>query len=127
MQKAFFLLLILPIMIIPAFALESDTEYFISSDSVYLIFQVGAANENTLADGGITINDVLYEIDIDQVKTWRVTNDGDYGRIFGQTIDGDNYYLIYDMKGNEGKVLLKIWQDENTTRLIEDADIDRLF
>ncbi len=109
------------------FGLESNTDYFISSDSIYLIFEVGTSNENTLTEGGITIDDILYEFDVDQVQIWRVTNDGDYGRIFGKTLDGDYYYLIYDMNGFEGKLLLKIWTDGHVTKLIEDAEIGKLF
>jgi len=109
------------------FGLESDTEYFLSSDSIYLIFQVDATNENTLTDGGITINDTFYEIDTEQVKVWRVTDDGDYGRIFGKTTSGDNYYLIYDVNGFDGKILFKVWMDGKVTRVIEDVEIDKLF
>jgi len=134
MQKKILLFSLLSVLIImfsgnvnEIFGLESDTDYFVSSDSVYLIFQVGASNENTLIEGGITIDNTLYELDVDQVKIWRVTNDGDYGRIFGKTTNGDNYYLIYDMNGFDGKILLKVWTDENIIRVIEDAEIDKLF
>lgn len=109
------------------FGLEPNTDYFISSDSMYLIFEVVVSDENILTEGGITIDNILYEFDVDQVKIWRVTNDGDYGRIFGKTLDGDYYYLIYDMNGFDGKLLIKIWTDGNVTKLIEDAEIGKLF
>lgn len=134
MQKKIILFSLLFVLVImfsanvnETFGLESDTEYFLSSDSVYLIFAVGASNENTLNDGGITIDDILYDMDVDEVKIWRVTNDGDYGRIFGKTTSGDNYYLIYDINGFDGKILFKVWMDGEVTRVIEDAEIDKLF
>jgi len=125
------ILSLLAVFLVPSmvfsFALESDTDYVINSDSVFLILEVDSSNNVNFTDGGITINDTYNELDMNQVKVLRVTENGDHGRIFGKTIQGDNYYIVYDIDGNNATIYSKIWQDNTNTRLIENANIDKLF
>jgi len=118
---------LLLVSVISVYALESNTEYFISSESILLVFKVDSSNKVILADGIIMINDVSYDFDITQVKVWRITDNGDHGRIFGKTIQGDYYYMIYDIDGEKVTLFSKLWHDGTKTRILEDATIDKLF
>jgi len=126
-MKAVFLILFLPVLIIPVFALESDTEYFIESENIFLILSTDSANEIIFDGGGVTADGVLFEFDEKQIKVIRITENGDHGRIFGKTIQGNYYYVIYDITDDDVKLYAKVWHNNTTTRLVEVATIEKLF
>lgn len=109
------------------YALESNTEYFIDSENMFLIVSVDSSNKVTFVDGGISVNDEWHEFDESQIKIWRTTEDGDSGRIFGRTTQGNLYYVIYDIENGKADLLSKLWHDGIKTRIVEQATVEKLF
>ncbi len=110
-----------------AFALESNTAYFIDSESMYIILIIDPNNKVTVNDVGITVDGKFYELDETQLKVWRATENGDKGRIFGKTLQGDYYYTIYEIDGETAKISTKLWHNGTVTRIIETALVEKLF
>jgi len=108
-------------------ALESNLEYFIDSENMFFIVAVDSSNKVTFVNGGMAVNDEWHEFDENQIKVWRTTDEGDKGRIFGRTTQGDLYYAIYDIENGKATVYSKLWHDGIKTRIVEDATVEKLF
>ena len=115
------------------YGLESDSEYFLESENIFLIVAVDTDNNAKIADVGITINDdgTALLADMDNVKLHRTYDNGDAGRIFGLLEDGSHYYLRYFVSenNNDVKIMAKIWHaaDDTKTRIIENGNAYPLF
>lgn len=118
---------LLSALVIPVYALESNTEYYINSESMFLILEVDSSNNVIFVEGAIIMDDEYHEFDTTQVKVLRITDDGDHGRIFGKTIQGDYYYMIYNIDGENTTLFSILWNDGTKTRIIENAIADKLF
>jgi len=108
-------------------ALETNTEYFIDSENMFLIVAVDASNKVTFVDGGIAVNDKWYMFDENNIKIWRTAEQGDSGRIFGRTIQGDLFYAKYEVNRNEGTNFCLLWHDGIKTRIVENSTVEKLF
>ena len=95
----------------PVFALEQGGEYLVEDQhETLIIFSLDDdKNIEIFLDGNETI-----------LKHAKISNDGDNGRFFGETMDGNKvFYIIYDLEND--KFFTKIY-DTNSLKVISTAE-----
>lgn len=105
--------------------LESDESYFLDSENTFMILEMSQNGTPIILEGGISVDEVWYDWDAENLKVTRITDNGDAGRIFGTTDEGISFYIIYDL--NESEIRIKVWHDRTTTSIIEDISATSLF
>ena len=108
-----------------AYALDLNTTYFVDSQNVFFIVDVDSAGKATLSDAGCSIsNEWQY---LEEIKVWRTTEQGDNGRVFGKTTEGNYLYGIYSIDGDKADLFCKVWHDGIKTRVVEKGTVEPLF
>lgn len=131
MSKYLFILLIGIILTIGvssySYALDSNSDIMISSDNSYIIISTDSSNDIELIDGGVSIDGNMHNFDMNKIKRWITTNDGEKGNVFGKTETDNWFYLKYNIDDESGDLFYKVWHDGFKTRVIEKALVQNLF
>ena len=108
-----------------AYALESNRTYFVDSKNVFFIVDVDSSKKTTLIKGGCVVSDEwMY---FENIKIWRPASDGDSGRAFGKTTEGNLFYALFDITDDTAKVSCKVWHDGIKTRIVENGIVQNMF
>jgi len=113
-----------------AYALESDNSYFLDdSEFISILIDVDSNGNVSFDEVFITPEgDVgAFIMDSSTVKSVRISSDDSYGRIFGQTTDGDYVLVIFEINGEDVKLKAKIWTENGPTRVISNGEVISLF
>jgi hypothetical protein len=110
-----------------AFALESNTEYFVDSKNAFMIISGDSSGKTSLLEGGISISDKWEYWDNDTLKLSRIIQNGDTGKFFGKTDAGNLFYAMYEINEDSVQLKIKIWHDGIKTRIIETGTVESLF
>lgn len=119
-------LLVLLVAVPSVQALESESDYLIYSDNIGIIISTDSNNVTTLTDGWVLIELDEQSFDMDNIKKSRISSDGEQGKFLGRTSEGNMFYAIYDIS-DEPKLLIKVWIEGVSTRIVEQAIVENLF
>ena len=134
MDKTKLTLMMLPLvavfMIPSAFALESGNTYFLDdSEFVSILIDVDSSGVATFEEVFITPEGDVGEfvMDTDSAKIVRISDDNSHGLIFGKTFSGNTALVIFDIEGDEVKLMAKVWTDNGKERIVSNGEVISLF
>ena len=108
--------------------LETGTSNIIETERTTMIVDVNEDKSHNLKDAFIEIDGgYVVAIDGEGVKRERTDVKQEKHRVFGTTVEGYNYYLIYDVNDNQVKVFVKVWVDGKSIRIVEVGTVAPLF
>ena len=112
---------------IPVYGLENNIDYVLSGENTFIVISTGNENADlSIIDGGISVNDEWEIFESQNIKRIRISDDGNIGKVFGATEDGNNFYIIWKIENGESEIFSKIWKDGESFKLIEKMIIDYL-
>ena len=100
-----------------AYALESNENYLIGSDSIVFEIEMGSDEKGELVNGGCNVGNDFQSFDT--IKAWRSYNDGDSSRVLGKTLQGNTFYALYNITEEQTKLFCKVWHNGTSTRIVE--------
>ena len=68
-----------------------------------------------------------FVMDADSAKIVRVSSDQSHGLIFGKTFSGNTALVIFDIDGDEVKLMAKVWTDNGVERIVSNGEVISLF
>ena len=112
------------------YALESGNTYLLDdSEFISILIDVDSNGNASLEEVFITpeSDQGVFVMDAGTTNSIRISNDHSYGRIFGQTIDGDYALVIFEIDGEDVKLKAKIWTDNGKERIISNGEVIPIF
>jgi hypothetical protein len=110
-----------------AYALETNNNYFVESKETFMMIEIDSSGKTTLQQGGMVINNQWEYWDAESLKKSQTQKNGDIGRFFGKTSNGNLFYGMYDIVGNIAQIKIKIMHDGIKSVIIENASITEIF
>jgi len=110
-----------------AYALD-DGEYFVDDfESITLTLQV-QDDEVVMTDGFLFVDGLDFDIQESGIKKQQYLNNGDYGRIFGQTSTGEHFVIIYEVEEDDiANMKLLIWINGERNEILSEGTIESFF